>query len=161
MAFGRIWLHGKYSYGVCRWFAYTIWNFQKSSKIEKCQHFFSGWMRQTCAARRNSKGFCVWLSIAKSINKNTTFTIYCSWENGWELDSMENMSTKCGRDLRAIMKALNNDPKSRRVIKLFKCSDLDTNSRKNNFFQPELRVHSLALWHQVDRVEGVGGSGKA
>ena len=39
MAFGRIWQHGKYSYGVCRWFAYIFWNFQKWSKIEKRQHF--------------------------------------------------------------------------------------------------------------------------
>ena len=40
MAFGRIWAHGKYSYGACRWFAYNSGNFQKWPKIEKCQHFF-------------------------------------------------------------------------------------------------------------------------
>ena len=40
MAFGRIWVHGKYSYGTCPWFAYNFGNFQKLPEIEKCQHFF-------------------------------------------------------------------------------------------------------------------------
>ena len=40
ISFGRIWAHGKYSYGICRRFANILGNFQKITNIEKCQHFF-------------------------------------------------------------------------------------------------------------------------
>ena len=40
MAFGRIWAHGKYSYGTCRWFAYNFRNFEKWPKLKKCKQSF-------------------------------------------------------------------------------------------------------------------------
>jgi hypothetical protein len=40
MAFGRAWQHAKYSYGVWQSFAHNSENFQKTAKIEKCEHFF-------------------------------------------------------------------------------------------------------------------------
>jgi hypothetical protein len=39
MAFGRIWQHAKYSYGVWQSFALNSENFQKIHKIEKCKQF--------------------------------------------------------------------------------------------------------------------------
>jgi hypothetical protein len=39
MAFGGIWQHGKYSYGVWQWFAYNSDNFEKWPKIEKRKQF--------------------------------------------------------------------------------------------------------------------------
>jgi hypothetical protein len=39
MAFGGIWQHRKYSYGVWQSFAYNSENFEKWPKIEKCKQF--------------------------------------------------------------------------------------------------------------------------
>jgi hypothetical protein len=39
MALGRIWQHAKFSYGVGHTFAHNSENFQKSFKIDKCEHF--------------------------------------------------------------------------------------------------------------------------
>ena len=45
MAFGRIWLHGRYSYGECRCFAYNSDIFFKDYPKLKSGHiFFSGWI---------------------------------------------------------------------------------------------------------------------
>ena len=53
---------------------------------------------------------------------------------------MENTPTGCGSDLPTILRILKNDRKSRSVNNFLECSDLDPNSRKDLFYQPELRL---------------------
>ena len=54
--------------------------------------------------------------------------------------SMENTPTGCGSHLYTILRTFKNDRKSRSVNNSLEWSDLDPNSTKDFFDQPELRL---------------------
>jgi hypothetical protein len=56
--------------------------------------------------------------------------------------STQNTPTGCGSHLPSILRPFKNDPKSRSVNNFLECTDLDPNSRKDLFYQPELRLAS-------------------
>ena len=53
---------------------------------------------------------------------------------------MQNTPAGCGSHLPSILRTFKNDPKSRSVNNFLECSDLDPNSGKDLFYQPELRL---------------------
>jgi hypothetical protein len=61
----------------------------------------------------------------------------------WHLEgfgSMQNTPAGCGSNLPLLLRTFKNDSKSRSVNNFLECSDLDPNSRKDVFYQPELRL---------------------
>ena len=87
IAFGRIWQHGKYSYGTCRWFAYNSCNFQTWPNIEKCWDIYTYvWNQiQPNINFQPNNGICIPKTkenLRKTVKRKPTAPPVWAWDPG-------------------------------------------------------------------------------